>query len=144
MEITGRVTGDAEVRETRNGKKVTGFNIAINRSYKKGDERIEVTTYIECSYWINSAIAEYLRKGTVVQFTGDLGTNAWVDKDGDAQARITCNVQTIKILAWPANTGESGKPASEFMLGKKNGKGGQNAKLKVTTDNVPDEDDLPF
>lgn len=144
MEITGRVTGDAEVRETRNGKKVTGFTIAINRSYKKGDERKEVTTYIECSYWINSAIAEYLRKGTLVQFSGDLGENAWVDKDGNAQARITCNVQAIKILAWPNKEGTSGKSASDFMLSEKNGKGKNGEKPKAIAIGASGEDDLPF
>ena len=141
MEITGRVTGDAEVRETRNGKKVTGFTIVINRTYKKDDEKKQVTTYIECSYWINSAIAEYLRKGTVVQFSGDLGTNAWVDKEGNAQARITCNVQAIKILAWPNKEGAG--PASDGKGNEKSGKAKNNRKPKALANGASD-DDMPF
>ncbi|MBS1738048.1 MAG: single-stranded DNA-binding protein, partial [Bacteroidetes bacterium] len=34
MELTGRVTADAKVTETKNGKKVTNFSIAINDRYK--------------------------------------------------------------------------------------------------------------
>ena len=143
MEITGRVTGNAEVRETKSGKKVTGFNIAINRSYKRGDERKEVVTFIECSYWINSSIAEYLRKGTLVQFSGDLGTNAWIDKDGNAQARITCNIQSIKILAWANNDEQGGGRTVIVKTGK--GKGNDpKDKSKVTPGGAPDVDDLPF
>ena len=44
MEITGRLTANAEVRETKGDKKVTGFTIAMNRSYMKDGERVEIST----------------------------------------------------------------------------------------------------
>jgi single-strand DNA-binding protein len=35
MELTGRLTADAQVSEVKGGKKVVNFSIAINDSYKQ-------------------------------------------------------------------------------------------------------------
>jgi single-strand DNA-binding protein len=53
---------------------------------------------VECSYWINPGLAEYLRKGTIVEIFGRVEARAWVNKNGDAQANLACNVDTIKLL----------------------------------------------
>ena len=68
MEITGRVTADASVQKVNNDKQVVNFSIAINDNYKpKGSTEVkEVTTYINCSYWLNTATAQWLKKGTLV------------------------------------------------------------------------------
>lgn len=52
MEIIGRITADATVSETKAGKKVVNFSIAINDTYKpKGStEAQKITTYVNCSY----------------------------------------------------------------------------------------------
>jgi single-stranded DNA-binding protein len=50
MELTGRLTADAQVSEVKGGKKVVNFSIAIDDSYKPKDGgRVELTTYIECA-----------------------------------------------------------------------------------------------
>ena len=61
MEIIGRVTADATVSETKAGKKVVNFSIAINDTYKTKDsnEVQKITTYVNCAYWINVGIAAY-------------------------------------------------------------------------------------
>ena len=68
MEIIGRVTADATVSETKAGKKVVNFSIAINDTYKTkdNDEIQKIVTYVNCSYWINPGVATYLMKGTLV------------------------------------------------------------------------------
>ncbi|MBO9587042.1 MAG: single-stranded DNA-binding protein, partial [Flavobacterium sp.] len=54
MEITGRVTADAKVRRVGE-KEVLNFRIAVNDRYKSAgsSEYKEVTTFINCSYWIS-------------------------------------------------------------------------------------------
>ncbi len=133
MEITGRLTANAQVRNVKGDKKVTGFTIAMNRSYKKGEEKKTITTYVDCSYWINSGVAEYLKKGTLVQLYGDMDVNAWVDKDGNAKGRLTFHTQTIKILAKPGNATAEVTATAESK-----------AKQKARATGNPDEDDLPF
>jgi single-strand DNA-binding protein len=72
MEITGHITKDATVRKVGEQKLVINFSIAINDSYKpKGSaEYTEIVTYIDCSYWISSMVAEWLKKGHLFSFWG--------------------------------------------------------------------------
>jgi single-strand DNA-binding protein len=99
MEIIGRVTADATVNETKAGKKVVNFSIAINDTYKtKGSDEVQkITTYVNCAYWINVGIAPYLTKGSLVECAGRIGVNAWTGKDGDAKATLTFHVNSIKL-----------------------------------------------
>ena len=68
MELVGRLTADAKVSTVKDERKVVNFSIAINDSYKpKGSEMVtKITTFVNCSYWINPAIAEHLTKSTLV------------------------------------------------------------------------------
>ncbi|MBX9783904.1 MAG: single-stranded DNA-binding protein [Chitinophagaceae bacterium] len=99
MEIIGRVTADATVSETKAGKKVVNFSIAINDTYKTKDssEVQKITTYVNCAYWINPGIATYLTKGSLVECAGRIGVNAWTSKDGEAKATLIFHVNNIKL-----------------------------------------------
>jgi single-strand DNA-binding protein len=98
MEITGRLTADAVVRTVKQDKKVVGFTLALNDSYRSGDERKEITTYIECGYWRNEGIAEYLKKGGLVQVYGRIGVNAYMSGNNEAKATLTFHVSEIKLF----------------------------------------------
>lgn len=99
MEIIGRITADATVSETKAGKKVVNFSIAINDTYKpKGSTEVQkITTYVNCSYWINPGVSAYLTKGTLVECYGRMGANAWTNKEGEVKASLTFHVNTIKL-----------------------------------------------
>jgi single-strand DNA-binding protein len=99
MEIIGRVTADATISETKAGKKVVNFSVAINDTYKTkcSSEVQKITTYVNCAYWINVGIAPYLTKGSLVECAGRIGVNAWTGKDGDAKATLTFHVNSIKL-----------------------------------------------
>jgi single-strand DNA-binding protein len=129
MLFTGRLTDDAKVRHVKNDKKVTGFTVAINQRYKtKEGEKREKSAYVVCSYWINPGIAEFLKKGTVVQITGWMEAQAWANRDGEPQATLICSVDKIELFGKPAEK-QSDKPAE---------------KKKKATAGATDEDDLPF
>jgi single-strand DNA-binding protein len=126
MELTGRLTADAKVSEVKGGKNVVNFSIAINDSYKPKDgERVELTTYVDCAYWLNAKVGQYLKKGLLVQMNGRMGSRAWVNKDGDAQSSLTCNIYYLKFLGGSSNSTATNQ-------GGNKGKG------------APEEDDLPF
>lgn len=99
MEMTARLTGDAKISTLKNEKQVVNFNVAINDSYKaKGSNEITKTvTYVQCDYWVNPGIAQYLTKGTLVELQGRIGVNAYTGKDGEAKATLTFHVNTIKL-----------------------------------------------
>ncbi len=98
MNITGRLTRNAEVRTLSNEKQVVNFSVAVNDSYRnKQGERVEQTTYFDCAYWISANVARLLTKGTLVELTGRVGTRAWVNKEGEARAGLNFHTSQIKL-----------------------------------------------
>ena len=99
MELVGRLTADAKVSILKDERKVVNFSIAINDSYKpKDSEKVsKITTYVNCSYWINPAIAEHLTKSSLVELSGRIGVNAWTKAEGEAKASLTFHVNNIKL-----------------------------------------------
>jgi single-strand DNA-binding protein len=98
MNITGRLTRDAEVRTTSQDRQVVNFSVATNDSYRnKQGERIEQTTYFDCSYWITPKVAKLLTKGTLVELSGRVSTRAWAGKDGEPRAGLNFHASQIKL-----------------------------------------------
>ena len=120
MEMTARLTGDAKISTLKNEKQVVNFNVALNDSYKaKGsNETTKIVTYVQCDYWVNPGIAQYLTKGTLVELQGRIGVNAYTGKDGEAKATLTFHVNTIKLHGGstknetPTKTNEPAKAAA--------------------------------
>ncbi|WP_426329059.1 single-stranded DNA-binding protein [Pedobacter sp. R-06] len=125
MEITGRLTGDATVKTLRGERKVVNFSIAINDSYRSGGEQKKITTFFECSYWLNTGIAEYLKKGGWVQLYGRVGANAYINGKGEAKASLTFHTSEVKLLG---STGSSGKAA--VSTGRNRSEGTQRRKKR--------------
>lgn len=97
MEMTARLTRDAKISTLKNDRQVVNFSVAINDSYKaKGsNEPTKVVTYVQCDYWVNPGVAQYLTKGTLVELQGRVGANAYIGKDGEAKATLTFHVNTL-------------------------------------------------
>lgn len=135
MILTGRLTGDASVHHVKDDRQVVNFSIAINDRFKtKAGEQREVTTYVDCAYWLSPKVAEWLKKGTVVELNGRIGVNAYINQQGDAVGKITCHTKEVKVLAFPAKKSEDGAAAG---TGNTNGKPEGQRK-------EGDKDDLPF
>lgn len=120
MEITGRVTADAKINELKDNRKVVNFSIAINDRFKpKGAEKdTQVTTYVNCSYWINPGIGDHLKKGVLVELFGRIGVNAWNNAEGEAKGSLTFHVNSLKLhgktnARSESNTGKAVLPAAE-------------------------------
>lgn len=106
MEITGRLTADAVVQKVNSEKQVVNFSIAINDNYKpKGSTEVkEVVTYIDCSYWLNTKTAQWLKKGTLVQLFGRIGISVYNNSEGVAVGSLTFHTNNIKILVFVKKT----------------------------------------
>ena len=128
MEITARLTGDAKLSNFKDERKVVNFSVAINDSFKTKDNEIKkLTTYVQCSYWVNPAIAQYLTKGTLVELSGRIGVNAWANTEGEPKAALNFHVNTIKLHGG----GRVSKP--------------ENIPLSVSANETAEgDDDLPF
>ena len=108
MELTGRVTADAVISITKSGKEVVEFSIAVNDYYKpKGaTEGVQVTQYVECSYWIGTGITSRLLKGTVAEVSGRISVQPYICKDGTAKASLNMHCNAIKVHGGSASNKE--------------------------------------
>jgi len=132
MNITGRLTSDAQVRTVSQDKQVVNFSVAINDSYKnKQGERIEQTTYFDCAYWISTSVAKILTKGALVELSGRVSARAWTGQDGEARAGLNFHTSQIKFY------GGAGKKQSEEPATATEKKNSKSEKPK-------EDDDLPF
>jgi len=113
MEISGRITKDAVTAKVSNDREVVNFSIAINDSYrpKGSDELKKIVTYIDCSYWMGSKMAQWLKKGTMVELFGRIGLNVYNNADGKALGSLTFHTSNIKILVFPKTENSSSLPA---------------------------------
>lgn len=136
MNITGRLTRDAQVRTLPDSRQVVNFAIAINESYKnkKGD-RVEQTTFFDCAYWISPRVAEWLTKGTVVELTGMVSARAWTGNDGEPRAGLNFNASNIKLHGGGRKSVGTRAVETGLSAGQ-----GENKKVAVKEP----EDDLPF
>ena len=125
MNITGRLTRNAEVRTTSQDKQVVNFSVATNDNYRNTQgERIEQTTYFDCSYWITPNVAKLLTKGTLVELSGRVSTRAWAGNDGELRAGLNFHTSQIKLHG--------------------GGKKTETVQATTGTNNNKTEDDLPF
>ncbi|OCA69140.1 single-stranded DNA-binding protein [Chryseobacterium artocarpi] len=133
MNIVGRITKNAEVNALANDKKVVNFSVAINDSYKnKQGERVDQTTFYNCSYWISSNVAKILTKGTLVELTGKPSASAWIGKDGEIRSGLNFLTSLIKV--------HGGGFKSDSVIDNTSSSQPQNSKALLEDK----DDDLPF
>ena len=99
MLVIGRITKDAVVKQLKDERQVIEFSIAVNDWYKpEGSQTgVKVSTFFNCSYWLNPRIAERLKKGTLVELSGRAGVNVYNDMKGEAKGSLIFHVNNIKI-----------------------------------------------
>jgi single-strand DNA-binding protein len=79
--IMGRICNDLDVRKTPSGVSVCRFAVAVDRSYKQGEER--QTDFIDVLAWRGTAdfVGKYFSKGQMIAVQGSIQTGSY-EKDG--------------------------------------------------------------
>lgn len=98
VEIIGNIGNDAQVKDF-NGKKYIAFNVAHSEKFKnqQGVET-ERTTWLSVLKPGESAVAQYLKKGTPVFVRGDLSVKAYKDNAGNWQVGVNCLAREVQLL----------------------------------------------
>lgn len=136
MNITGRLTRDAEISTLNNDRQVVNFSIAVNDSYRnKQGEQVELTEYFNCAYWLSSKVAPILTKGTVVELTGRVSARAWLGSDGEVHAGLNFHTSQIKFFGGGRRT---------EIVEDRSGSTANSAKKAKGKSAAQDGDDLPF
>lgn len=134
VNIAGRLTADPEVRQTPNGISVTTFCVAVERTYRKGDQK--ETDFIDCVAWRNTAtfVGQYFHKGDFVLLNGHLQTRNY--EKGESKRKV---VELIVDNAYfgpkSANSSQASSPAQVPSY---------SAGTQEDFSSVTDDEDLPF
>ena len=100
--LIGNLTADPQVRQTKNGKSVASFSLALNRKFGTGDERREETTYIDIVAWERQAeMAEkFLSKGKPILVEGRLQEDSWQDKKtGETRKKVRVVAERLEFIS---------------------------------------------
>lgn len=125
MQLTVRITKDAQVKTFESGRSVVNFSVVQNRYYKNQEgQRLEKSEYFQCSFWRTTKIAPYLTKGQIVELYGEPSADCYIGNDGNPVPVMRLKVN--EIIFHTAQKKEN-EPAKE------------KAKTKTTkqTDEVP-------
>lgn len=85
VNITGRLTGDIELKTTQNGVSVCGFTVAVDRPAVS-----DKTDFIDCVAWRQKAefLSKYFFKGDGIEITGVLQSRNYEDKNGNKRKAV--------------------------------------------------------
>ena len=100
LQIVGYLGRDGVLREV-NGRNVINFSAAHTEHFRDsaGNQK-ERTTWVDCSYWTDrTAIAPYLKKGTLVYAEGTPGAEGFMSKDGNAGVALRLRVTNVRLLS---------------------------------------------
>ena len=101
VQIIGRLGQDPEMRFTANGRAISTFSVAVNRSYSTQEgERREETEWVRVVAWARLAeqVSQYLSKGRQVYVEGRLQTRQWEDKEGQRRYMTEVVAQDVQFL----------------------------------------------
>lgn len=105
--LIGRLTRDPELRQIREIT-VAKFSLAVGSSYKKGNEKIDETSFFDCEVWgkLADVLGQYATKGKKLAVEGRLQQSVWDAPDGKKASKVKIRVENFQLL-----DGKSGQPA---------------------------------
>ena len=109
--IIGNVGRDPEMRFTPDGKPVTSFSVAMNRTYTDGSgERRESTDWMEVTAWnkLAETCNQYVTKGMQVYCEGRVQLHTWDRQDGTTGAKMQMTASQVIFLGGKQATENGG------------------------------------
>ena len=96
--LAGRLTKKPELKQTKNGKNVSDFSLALNRGIKDEDGNEQVD-FINCRCWNKVAenLCKYQDKGSFVIVEGSIRVDSYNDKNGDIKYTTYIMVENIEF-----------------------------------------------
>lgn len=107
--LIGHLTGDPELKETKNGNKCCTFSIATNREWKDKDgNKQSVADFHNIVVWgkLAEICGQYLKKGRPIWCRGAMITRSWEDEgSGKKMYRTEIHLNEMNML----NAGSGGR-----------------------------------
>ena len=113
--IIGHLGKDPETRFTSSGEKVTTFSVATNK--RRGEQN--ETIWYRVTIWGDrfDKMMTYLKKGSIVFVSGELGLNKWTDASGKEKTSLEVTADSIHFLPSSRSDGKEGQNGEEAGFG---------------------------
>ena len=102
VNISGRLTRDAEVRQTPGGLSVLTISVAVNdrRKNPTSGEWQDYPNYVDCTLFGARAesVAKFISKGSKVAIEGKLRWSSW-EKDGQKRSKLEVIIDDIEFMS---------------------------------------------
>ncbi len=115
LQIVGNLGKDCIVNNV-NGKNVMNFSVAHTEKFKdsQGNQK-EKTTWVECAYWSDrTAVAEYLKKGTLVYAEGTPDAEAYSNRENQPAATLRMRVFSLQLLGGKDSNSGNGTSGGNY------------------------------
>lgn len=100
--VVGHLGADPRAYQTREGKSVTNFDMAVNETRSDGSQ---ITTWYRVAAWngLGEVCAAHLKKGRKVLVTGSrLNATAWTDRAGNLRTTLEVSADNVVFLDAPS------------------------------------------
>lgn len=146
VQLMGNLTRDPELKYTPKGLAVTEIGLAINRTFRVGEEKRVETTFVDVELWGRTAeiAGEFLKKGRTVFIEGRLKLETWDDKQsGQKRSKMKVVAENMQLLGGREDSG--GQREASPATAQRQAHRPASAKPPLDPDlDSPDEDDVPF
>lgn len=96
----GRLGDNPEIRYSPSGLAIASLSIAVGKKYKKDNQTVESTTWVNLSAFGSLAeiIGKYLTKGSQVYVSCEFKMDKWQDQNGQDRYTPKFIIQNLQML----------------------------------------------
>ena len=129
---TGNLGRDCDTRHTAQGDVVVSFSVGVKAGF--GDKA--TTTWANCAMFgkRGEAVAQYLKKGTLVGIVGEVNLREYQDKEGQKRYSLDVRVNDLTLLGGKSDRAES---APSQPAKPRNAQGAQGGAFDEDSDQIP-------
>ena len=130
--FTGNLGRDCDTRHTAAGDAVVSFSVGVKAGF--GDKA--TTTWANCAMFgkRGEAVAQYLKKGTLVGIVGEVNLREYQDKEGQKRYSLDVRVNDLTLLGGKSDRSES---APSQPKQERNAQGAQGGAFDEDSDQIP-------
>ena len=118
LTIIGRLCADPELRTTTEGTSVCGFNVAVNRRFRREGE--PEADFFRVSVWRERGenCAKYLQKGSMVCVIGAVSVRTYTGNDGTVKACMEIkSADEVEFISRPQTSEQQDQPKVDQQSG---------------------------
>ena len=134
--FTGNLGRDCDTRHTAAGDAVVSFSVGVKAGF--GDKA--TTTWANCAMFgkRGEAVAQYLKKGTLVGIVGEVNLREYQDKEGQKRYSLDVRVNDLTLLGGKSDRSESNAPSQPAdKPQQRNAQGAPKASISDMDDDIP-------